>query len=599
MSLFNKIVIMTNKFVISILGVFLAFIQVAWSQDLDPTVVVTREYQGKLVETHKPSIEMSVPDSVTRFALDFDYSVFENPYKGSYDFNPYLLTMKPSAADLGENILYLRAGAGYQLHPELDLVWSPKFRKQGFNMDVYALHRSFIGNYWRIEPKEVSGGVFSLTRPSKGAADRTWSGYDLLSRAGVDCRVDTRGLAVDFGAGYYGLAQKDRIWRRNFNALHAGLGLGTKPESSESAVFDMDVDYRFGQDFIFWTSRPVQGGGVLNEHLVDFDLSFGPVQMKRHKLLFDFKVDLASYGGAMTAQAANISLIPRYVFGKDRVTFDVGLDISKILRGQSNGGLFDTKEQYVYPDVTFSYVLFPESLKFHLTAKGGNDLDTYSSLLADNHHLVYDYTDLPLDFTVERVSLAAGFDGRISSRFSYDVRGGYVNYANALLESVVLGSGMPRSSIAYSSYQKWFVAMDWCLKTEDFRFDGSLSYDHVWDGIFDEPQTGIAVLKPAALTGDVSAEYNWKRRMFFGVDCSFMTARKGMTRSLESADGFMSSVSCSVPGYADLGLSAEYVTSRGLSFWLRAGNLLNMTIQRNPLYAEKGVNFTAGICLSL
>ena len=54
-----------------------------------------------------------------------------------------------------------------------------------------------------------------------------------------------------------------------------------------------------------------------------------------------------------------------------------------------------------------------------------------------------------------------------------------------------------------------------------------------------------------------------------------------------------------IPGYADLGVYAEYVTSRSLSFWLRGGNLLNMTIQRNPLYAEKGPYFTAGICLNL
>ena len=54
-----------------------------------------------------------------------------------------------------------------------------------------------------------------------------------------------------------------------------------------------------------------------------------------------------------------------------------------------------------------------------------------------------------------------------------------------------------------------------------------------------------------------------------------------------------------VPGFADLGIYAELSSSRKLSFWLRGGNLLNMTVQRNPLYAEKGVNFTFGICLNL
>ena len=55
----------------------------ASAQNLDPTVEVRRTYEGKLLEAHKPQLSMSVPDSLTRFDLDFDYSVFETPYKGS------------------------------------------------------------------------------------------------------------------------------------------------------------------------------------------------------------------------------------------------------------------------------------------------------------------------------------------------------------------------------------------------------------------------------------------------------------------------------------------------------------------------------------
>ena len=49
------------------------------AQDLDPTVVVSRAYEGQLAEVNKPLFDMMVPDSVTRFELDFDYTVFEQP----------------------------------------------------------------------------------------------------------------------------------------------------------------------------------------------------------------------------------------------------------------------------------------------------------------------------------------------------------------------------------------------------------------------------------------------------------------------------------------------------------------------------------------
>ena len=92
------------------------------AQDLDPTVVVRRAYEGKLIEVHKPQLDMQVPDSVTRFDLDFDYSVFDKPYEGAYEFNPYVLTMQPASAVQNPKNLYLRAGAGYTLYPVFDLV---------------------------------------------------------------------------------------------------------------------------------------------------------------------------------------------------------------------------------------------------------------------------------------------------------------------------------------------------------------------------------------------------------------------------------------------------------------------------------------------
>ena len=107
------------------------------------------------------------------------------------------------------------------------------------------------------------------------------------------------------------------------------------------------------------------------------------------------------------------------------------------------------------------------------------------------------------------------------------------------------------------------------------------------------------VLRPASFAGEAAVEYNWKRRVFVGADCDFSTARKGSCLKYTVSSYLMPVQEAVIPGYADLGLYAEYVTSRRLSFWVRGGNLLNMTIQRNPLYAEKGLNFTAGICLSL
>ena len=67
----------------------------AYGQNLNPTVEVTNAYQGGASSIAKPAQQMAVPDSVTRFNLDFDYSVFEKPYRGAYEFTPYYVQLKP------------------------------------------------------------------------------------------------------------------------------------------------------------------------------------------------------------------------------------------------------------------------------------------------------------------------------------------------------------------------------------------------------------------------------------------------------------------------------------------------------------------------
>ena len=85
-----------KKYIYAFIAAALAATGSLVAQELDPTVVVNRAYEGKLLEVHKPSFEMEIPDTVSKFDLDFDYSVFDKPYKGAYEFTPYVLTLRPS-----------------------------------------------------------------------------------------------------------------------------------------------------------------------------------------------------------------------------------------------------------------------------------------------------------------------------------------------------------------------------------------------------------------------------------------------------------------------------------------------------------------------
>lgn len=572
------------------------------AQDLDPTVVVRRTYEGKLMEVHKPVQDMQVPDSVTRFDLDFDYSVFEKPYKGAYEFNPYVLTMQPASAVQRPKQLYLRAGAGYTLHPVFDLICAVPF-KNAFRMDVYGSHRSYVGGYRMFKPEIPAEGPAVIDRWVQPGGEHGYrNGYDLETRAGVDGSYDWKTGVVDFDASYYGLASKNYIKTRHYDALDVKLGTASKTMEDTYFMYDVDVRYRYGADQMEYTGADMSIG----EHVFGVEAVMGQVftkaeAMQVHKVLFDVGLDIVAYDHPeFSTVAGEFRVTPHYVLNyHERLMVDAGLRLAKIIRSKPSVGLYEAKEQIVYPDVTVTYEAVPRYLSLYTHIGGGNTMNTYSSILEDNHHFDLEFGRgmWPLmDFTVERVSAVAGFKGRLG-KFNYDLYGGYANYANALLDAVVVGQpyGFEEPQylpgMGYTSYQKAFAAFDWDWKTESLHFNGKLEYTHAFglknpDGLF----------APASFAGDVAFEYNWSRRIYAGVDCMFATGRKGSIIDTSQGNAVHEAV---IPGYADLGVYFEYAATNCLSFWLRGGNLLNMTIQHNPLYAERGVNFTVGVCLNL
>ncbi|MGM9735906.1 MAG: hypothetical protein ACI3ZL_05795 [Candidatus Cryptobacteroides sp.] len=556
----------------------------AKAQDLDPTVEVRRAYEGKLFEAHKPPLTMSVPDSLLRFDLDFDYSVFDSPYKGSYEFNPYTLAMAPLRSSQKPGRFHVRVGAGYELHPVLDLVCVPVLRDR-FRMDVYASHNSFVGKYRGIGASESSSGTILF-----GDDGQRTKGYDFLTDAGTELRYDWYGGRLDFGASYFGLAQKDWIRKRGYDALDVNCGISSKSDRQEYFLYDVRAAYRYAGD-----KTDIAGFERFREHDFRFDATLGQVFGTSGTLTFDVGAEFAAYSGDLSASAGNVRIVPRYVIESGRWKFNLGVRLSANVSAKG-ATAFVTKGQYVYPDVDISVVAIPDAMKIYARVGGGERMNTMRTLLAEDRH--FDFSmgrdGLFFDNSIERVSAVFGFEGRISTRFSYNLRAGYVNYGNMLFTGIGMAevdglvNYLPMAG--YSACNNAFAALDWDWKAESIDFKGAVVYDRYWS--VSSPE---GLLVPAAFRGNASFTYNWKKRLYVGTDCSWSTSRTGML----SSPSLYEPVEAKVPGYADLGVFFEYVFNRKFSLWARGGNLLDMTILRSPLNAEGGINFTAGICLNL
>ena len=543
----------------------------AYGQNLNPTVEVTNAYQGGASSIAKPAQQMAVPDSVTRFNLDFDYSVFEKPYRGAYEFTPYYVQLKPTPKPSTTEKFYLRAGAGFTLHPELDLVWTP-VQKEKYRMSVYATHQSYFGRYHDFALGTPEDGITPVVKSGKKR-----KGYLADTKAGIDGVFNWDGGLVSLDLGFRNRMANDPYYYHKMSGLEAKARVRSLPLDEPHLLYDAAIDYSF------------LGG----------DLSSFP------RITKDYMGDFAGYTGRM-------ALTPKYQFNLDRWRFSLGAQVSWLIYSEEFNLWdkdFQHKSGFIYPDVHVDFHLLDDRLILQTSATGGDRFNTLSGQFF-SHPFSY---DAQYGHSVERVRAMIGARGNIASRFRYDLQGGYARWTYAPMEGMAMydisvanlaGSDSStlqpaelteilvlRPALWEKGFNLLFVDFDYGWKSESVTVDGKLSYRH----------TNIAdsgAFAPAAFTGFVRPAYNYGERMKGGLDIAWSTGRKATATYADYGNGRSITNAFRLPGWVDLGLFAEYRFTHRFGFWAKGGNLLNQVVQRTPVHAEAGMYFTGGIVLN-
>lgn len=606
---------MMNKTAYSLAtALFLACVS-AQGQNFNPTVEVTNTYQSTSADAGKPASAMTVPDSLMRFDLDFDYQVFEKKYDGAYSFKPYMLNMTPEKNAYRGRRLYLKAGAGYSLHPVFDLVFAP-VSKGPLDLSFYASHKSYFGNYAGLEAFNEDG-VANLR-----SGDGVWKGYDALTKAGFNGHCNWNSATLSFGAGYWGLLTRDTVSRRSFNALDFNARIVSNRTDEKYFFYDFSLRGRYGQDTDRWTypfmfmdkdnvidtSEPQRKS--LSEGIVALEGTFGPVLSHFNRVVADLDVISASYGGAFHNTASLVALTPKYELETGRWKFSLGLRLEALMHSEAaedghEVGMNTAKGKIVYPAVDITFAA-GECVSISASATGGSVLNSYSSLLADNHHITFSQPFCALsssqigampfmDNSVEVVNGRIGVRGNLWKKLQFDIGGGFSMIENGLLESGVWVGGRFYPSITYQDYNTFYADALFALDAGKVRLDAGLHYRNMVRPLGDESALGLSIPELAA---DARIVVDINPRVYAGLTCSGSTAREGNLISVMSGQDELLRMT-RIPGYLDVGLVAGYQVNRRLGVWAQGGNLLCETIQRNVGYAEKGPWGTVGITLNL
>lgn len=491
------------------------------AQNINQSIQVTNEYETKFADFQKQGLEMNVPDSLYEFDYDFDYSVFETPYKGSYEFSPYRIVVKPDPIPYDGKKFYLRAGAGYTLHPLLDLVYTP-----------------VSGEY----------SAFSIYNTGSGYYGKEF--YDLSDNLGLGGYVIMKKSSFNYAAGYEGIFAGTADRNAMYNSAYASLRLSSAKMSETYLSYDLALNYRYGMD---------AGVAAAGEHLVSFKGNAGPViNGGDFGFLLDFDFQLSSLVSSM------VSVTPHVDFKLGPFDVNAGARLDYLMNSANKLG--------IAPAVTASMKVIKETMKIELGLGGGRSMLSHYRLKNINHFYLHS-ANSAID-SWEKFNAYAAFKGHIGSFFQYELKGGYSVKTSMPLANI--------SGIGFADYNSAYVgaAVKWV--TERVDFDADVNYAH--NSFIGQP----SVFAPSALTAQMDFCYNWIDRIYAGVSVEYASARKDL--SMTHAE---------IPAFADLGVYGEYKFNSKWSFWLKAGNLLGMSIQRTPGYIEKAMHLSLGFALSL
>jgi|LSQX01.1.fsa_nt_gb hypothetical protein len=529
-----------------------------FGQTIDPTVEVSREFDVKLGEIHKPEIPKDVADSLRKFNISFDYSIFNRPYRDLYEFSPYeSAAIKPAKAPR-HPISYLKLGTQFPLTPSAEF-YLQAVTKKGFYAGIYADHDS----YW--------GEIPSV------AGEYTLDVRKMRNDFGANLKYAWKEGEFSFDAG--GLFSKYTGRRDSITAMH-DISLGNFAANVKSADgSDHSVYYDIDVAFIMGSKRMVD---TLRENNLSIGAMLGTT-FDVHRIYVDFGMSFSMYGGFRDHTAGILEISPIYEYNKGRFLGKFGAKFgnrfsvhkSKESRNE-NGDNHSSIASTIFPDVDARFELAEQSLWIHTVVGGGHELNSFLGMTRDMP-LISPRADLkfgsrPLDATLSLESVIKG-------RMAFNLISSYTIFRDKLLFEPVMSDPEPFDIVAtYWDFSRLSFGADALWKSGAIITGAEFRYNLYFSG--ERPK----MTQLPSVTTNFFFVWNWRNRINAKVECRYISEVTG--------DSFGA---YTIPSIVDMGITLDFSLNRYFGVFLKGGNLLNRGNCYMPMHNSVPRNFGGGI----
>lgn len=563
---------------------------------IDPTVVVDREYEGKIdVDVRMPQTPITVADSLKKFDVSFDYSIFDRPFRDLYEFSPYQAASLGVVPPKAVPHFSARVASQYPLMPEVDLFGQlvPK-KNPNVNFGMFVKYASEAGKIPAMDKYiktldarrlRMSAGAFFKYAWEKGELSLLGSYRTSYARDGLDARESlvATNLVQDSAKHYV-------------NAYEADFKIRSTNVKDHEFYYDIDASFvRSAKDLKY--QSPVFDPYNFSETALNIDAEFGS-SFEEHRMYVDVRSQNNWYDQLGGYYLGIIEFAPIYRYSKGRFDGRFGIRFSNSFAGDNSTS--------IYPDVDAKFELAENKLWVRAVANGGRNIDNLGFHLETAPWLMMGLNGgLPgsiqtnaepfkMRYTTRPIDAKISFEGIIGSRLGINVYGTYTSFKDRmLLYSGQFYQSLPFVYPEFVDYAKLSAGVELTWTSKDLRV-----FTSVQGNKYNSESPLFMLPKIESLS---QIEYNFKERLFLSTALVIQGEREsmfGIPAYLPAVPLTQDGQRGRVPAYLDLSAKTEFKVNRFFSVYIKGGNLLN---KENYIFAGIGsmpINGGGGICIN-
>lgn len=516
-------------------------------ENFKSTVTIEKDFEGKLMGVQKSELNKSYSDTLTKLNLNFDYSVFDRPYKDLYEFSPVEGVKLQKKGEAQYPVLFLKAALSYPLMPEGDLYIQPRLGR-GNSLVIYGNHSSFWGN------KDTIVGSPVNRSNSKGGLSY---GYNWSKG---EFKVDG---FYKYDYRFFNKTQNYNYGAQNTQMAGGNFMLRSLNPDKNAFYYDFNAAY---------TYTACQKSS--QESLVEGDMNLGFRIKGNHRLNVGGKVTHSIYStmlhnqkvgpDAVSENRGVYEVTPQYMLTLPGINLQAGLSMGGDYSKAQNISTFR-----IYPKVLFTFEAVKKALWLKLKVDGENRMYSVRDMLNMNPWI--DVDEVESSYIPFRGVF--GLSGVVGDVFGYNVEGGYVMHKQFI--SFYGVDNLQRSFVS-EDVNEWNASAGLMVKTQSLDINVKGQYRAFGDAL---------IYMVPNLTVDGNFKYNYMGRIFAEVGAKYYSAVEGKGVSYD--------------GFVDLTAKFTYAVNSKVSIFAQGKNLLNNKIFLIQDYVEPGLNFGLGLFIKL